>query len=51
MILDFIGRRLKSGGVFYISYNTLPGWGPFAPVRQLLKHYESLISLRGPEEA
>jgi SAM-dependent methyltransferase len=25
VIVDFIGRRLKVGGVLYISYNTLPG--------------------------
>jgi SAM-dependent methyltransferase len=48
VIVDFIERRLKSGGLLYISYNTLPGWGPFAPVRQLLKHYDSLMS--APEQ-
>ena len=26
VIVDFIRRKLKVGGVVYISYNTLPGW-------------------------
>ncbi|MEG2173493.1 MAG: class I SAM-dependent methyltransferase [Desulfovibrionaceae bacterium] len=35
-ILNIIHRNLKMGGVVYISYNTLPGWAPFMPVRDLL---------------
>lgn len=27
VIVDFIKKKLKVGGVLYISYNTLPGWG------------------------
>jgi SAM-dependent methyltransferase len=26
IIVDFVRRKLKVGGVLYISYNTLPGW-------------------------
>ncbi len=26
ILVDFIRRKLKVGGVLYISYNTLPGW-------------------------
>ena len=33
VIVDFIRKKLKVGGVLYISYNTLPGWGTFAPMR------------------
>lgn len=36
VIVDFIRHRLKVGGVLYISYNTLPGWAAFAPMRHLL---------------
>ncbi|MFZ9430062.1 MAG: class I SAM-dependent methyltransferase, partial [Burkholderiaceae bacterium] len=36
VIVDFIRRKLKVGGVLYISYNTLPGWGTFAPMRHLM---------------
>lgn len=35
-ILDFISSRLKPDGVLYISYNTLPGWASFMPVRELM---------------
>ena len=36
IIADFIEKKLKVGGVLYISYNTLPGWSSFAPARHLL---------------
>jgi SAM-dependent methyltransferase len=35
-ILDFIKRKLKVGGVLYISYNTYPGWSAVAPLRELM---------------
>lgn len=38
-ILDFIRARLKSGGIVYVSYNTMPGWASFMPVRELLISY------------
>ena len=44
-IVEFIRRQLNVGGVVYISYNTLPGWAPFAPVRHLLNlHAETMGS-------
>ncbi|MBP3979786.1 class I SAM-dependent methyltransferase [Acidovorax sp. JG5] len=36
VIVDLVRRRLKPGGVLYISYNTMPGWASFAPMRHLL---------------
>ena len=36
VIVEFLRRKLKVGGVLYISYNTLPGWATFAPMRHLL---------------
>jgi SAM-dependent methyltransferase len=43
VILDFIRRRLKPGGVVYISYNTLPGHTATVPLRQLLvRHAETM---------
>lgn len=35
-IVDFAYRRLKPGGLFYVSYNALPGWAASAPLRQLM---------------
>lgn len=37
VMVDFLRRKLKVGGVLYISYNTLPGWAPFLPFRELLR--------------
>src|SRR5882762_9667404 len=36
VIVEFIRRKLKVGGILYISYNTLPGWSAFAPMRHLM---------------
>lgn len=36
LIMYFIRRKLKVGGVVYISYNTQPGWAAMVPVRELL---------------
>lgn len=38
-IVDFVRRKLKVGGVLYVSYNTLPGWASFAPMRHLLTEH------------
>src|SRR5262249_54927729 len=38
-IVDFIRRRLKPGGLVYISYNCLPGWASVAPLRELMMQY------------
>lgn len=41
VIVDFIRRKLKVGGVLYISYNTQPGWATMVPMRDLLtEHFE-----------
>jgi SAM-dependent methyltransferase len=38
-IVDFIARRLKPGGVVYVSYNALPGWSVAGPLQRLaLEH-------------
>lgn len=36
LVREFLLRKLKPGGVCYISYNTLPGWAPAAPMRKLM---------------
>jgi SAM-dependent methyltransferase len=35
-LADFIDRKLKPGGVVYVSYNTLPGWATMLPMRNLM---------------
>ena len=47
VIVDFIRKKLKVGGVLYISYNTLPGWGTFAPMRHLMTEHAEIIGAGG----
>lgn len=47
IIVDFIKRKLMVGGVVYISYNTLPGWASFAPIRHLLTEHASVMGSNG----
>jgi SAM-dependent methyltransferase len=47
VIVDFIRKKLKVGGVLYISYNTLPGWGTFAPMRHLMTEHAEVIGADG----
>lgn len=47
VIVDFIHRKLKVGGVLYISYNTLPGWAAFAPMRHLMTEHAEVIGSEG----
>ena len=47
VIVDFIRKKLKVGGVVYISYNTLPGWGSFVPLRHLMTHHAELLGAKG----
>lgn len=47
IIVNFIRRKLKVGGVLYISYNTLPGWAAFAPMRHLMTQHAAVIGAEG----
>ena len=38
--MEIARQHLKSGGMFYNSYNCLPGWSPAAPLRELLVMYD-----------
>jgi SAM-dependent methyltransferase len=39
LIVEFVDRHLKPGGVFYISYNALPGWSTVAPLQRLFREH------------
>lgn len=43
VVVEFIRKRLKVGGVLYISYNTHPGWASFAPIRHLMTEHAEII--------
>lgn len=43
LIADFLRRRLRVGGVLYISYNAEPGWSQMMPIRNLMRlHVERM---------
>ena len=46
-IVDFVKRKLKVGGALYISYNTMPGWAAFAPMRHLLTEHAEVMAAPG----
>lgn len=46
-IVDFVHHKLKPGGVLYISYNTLPGFDSFAPMRHLMTLHAEVIGSHG----
>jgi len=39
IIVDFLHRKLKVGGVVYISYNTQPGFAALLPLHDLLSRF------------
>jgi SAM-dependent methyltransferase len=41
-VLEFMRRKLKPGGIVYISYNCLPGVAQIAPLQRLLNEHASL---------
>ena len=51
IIQKFIKNKLKIGGVVYLSYNTLPGWSGYAPIRHLLTQHASQFGSIGGERS
>lgn len=47
VIVDFVRRKLRVGGVLYISYNTQPGWAAMAPMRDLLAEHAQVMGVPG----
>ena len=47
VIVDFVRRKLKVGGVLYISYNTQPGWAAMVPMRDLLTEHAEVLGADG----
>lgn len=44
VIIDFVRRKLKPGGVLSVSYNTLHGWSGMLPTRDLLTEHAQRMS-------
>ncbi|EHQ53686.1 methyltransferase type 11 [Ectothiorhodospira sp. PHS-1] len=47
VIVDFLRRKLRVGGVLYISYNTQPGWAAMVPMRDLLIEHAEVLGADG----
>ncbi|WP_421737206.1 class I SAM-dependent methyltransferase [Caulobacter sp.] len=47
ILVDFIRRKLRPGGVLYISYNTNPGWSSSEPLRHLMKRHADVMGAPG----
>ncbi len=41
-ITEFLNRKLKPGGLVYVSYNTMPAWLPMQPLQRVLKELSAL---------
>jgi hypothetical protein len=46
-IVDFVRRKLRVGGVLYISYNCQPGHAAMLPFRQLFTRHAALMAAPG----
>lgn len=47
VIVEFIRRKLKVGGVLYVSYNTYPGWAATVPLRDLVVEHADVMGNPG----
>lgn len=50
-VVEFIRRRLRPGGIVYVSYNVMPGWSAEKPLRDLLWLHSELAGGRGASTA
>ena len=51
IVLDLMSRKLKAGGLAYVSYNALPGWAAVEPLRQLILAGAALASGNSADRA
>jgi SAM-dependent methyltransferase len=47
VIVDFVRRKLKVGGVLYIAYNTQPGWATMIPMQRLMAEHTQVAAVSG----
>jgi len=47
IIVDFIQRKLKVGGVVYIGYNAFPGWSSASSIRHLMHEHAECLGSKG----
>ena len=47
IIVEFIKRKLRVGGVVYVSYNSQNAWANMIPLRDLMTYYASVMEPSG----
>lgn len=47
VIVDFVRRKLRLGGVLFMSYNSQPAWAPSIPLRHLMKLHADTMGAPG----
>jgi len=40
ILMDIVRKRLKPGGILYLSYNCLPGWANIQPLQRLMELHD-----------
>ena len=48
LVVEIVRRKLAPGGLFYVSYNCLPGWASEIPLRHLLVEHATLAGSATP---
>lgn len=48
-IVEIARKRLKPGGLLYVSYNCMPGWAPMLPLRHLMRENAKRVGKRSDQ--
>lgn len=51
LIIDLISRRLRVGGIVYVSYNCFPGWAAAVPLKHLMGLYNEFVGAEATDSA
>ncbi|KAB1068739.1 class I SAM-dependent methyltransferase [Methylobacterium planeticum] len=49
-IVEITRKRLKPGGMLYVSYNCMPGWAPVLPLQRLMRENARRVSGRSDQQ-
>lgn len=49
-IVEIARKRLKAGGLLYVSYNCMPGWAPVLPLQRLMRENAKRVVGRADQQ-
>ncbi|WP_082476069.1 class I SAM-dependent methyltransferase [Methylobacterium sp. Leaf99] len=49
-IVEIARKRLKPGGLLYVSYNCMPGWAPMLPLQRLMRENAKRVGGRSDQQ-